>query len=101
MKKSKYKRFFATLANDTRLAIITSLAGGKKNVTELVEVLGCDQSTVSHNLKRLESCHFVYGEKQGSFRYYRLNKDTIAPLLDIIDTHVQDFCPSDCTGTNS
>lgn len=84
--------FFSALANDTRLSIIEELKAGEKSVSDLVDALGCDQSTVSHNLKRLEKCEFVTSEKQGSFRYYRLNQKTIGPLLDIIDEHMKKSC---------
>lgn len=96
MKKLTYKTFFSALANDTRLAIIEELEAGEKSVSELVDALGCDQSTVSHNLKQLAECEFVISEKRGSFRYYRLNQETIELLLDIIDEHMEKFCPNTC-----
>ena len=97
MLKSQYKPFFHTLASKTRLEIIFALRKARMNVSELTKKLPYKQSTISHNLKRLISCHFVEVEQNGQFRYYSLNKKTIEPLLKIIDKHVERFCSkSDC-----
>jgi DNA-binding transcriptional ArsR family regulator len=93
---SGYKRFFDTLANKTRLDIIHSLQEESLNVTKLTEKLPYDQSTISHNLKRLKTCKFVNSHKEGKKRYYKLNKETIDPLLELIDTHVDKFCSKAC-----
>ena len=96
MLKSQYKPFFHTLGNKTRLEIIFALRKGRMNVTELTKALSYKQSTISHNLKRLISCHFVEVEQNGQFRYYSLNRKTIEPLLKIIDKHVEKFCAKKC-----
>ncbi len=96
MIEKQYKLFFYTLANDTRLEIIRVLKSGSKNVGEITEALGCDQSTISHNLKRLETCRFVTVKQKGKFREYSLNKETIGPLLKLIDKHVNKFCKNLC-----
>ena len=44
-----------------------------------------DQTAVSHDLARLKDCGFVLVEAEGKFRYYKLNKKTIQPLMEIID----------------
>lgn len=94
--KSSYKRFFDTLANKTRLDIIHVLKNKSLNVSELTEKLPYEQSTISHNLKRLKTCRFVYCEKKGKQRYYELNHNTIEPLLELIDEHVDKFCSQVC-----
>lgn len=96
MLKLPYKIFFGTLGNKTRLEIINALRKGPLNVTELTEKLPYEQSTISHNLKRLECCEFIHVERKGLYRYYSLNKETIEPLLAIIDTHVNKFCKKLC-----
>lgn len=47
---------------------------------------------VSHNLKLLEYHGMVFIEKKGKYRYYRLNQQTIAPLIELIDTHMKAYC---------
>jgi DNA-binding transcriptional ArsR family regulator len=41
-------RFFATLANPTRLAALENLMDKPMNVTQLAECLGQEQSMISH-----------------------------------------------------
>jgi DNA-binding transcriptional ArsR family regulator len=96
MIKQPYKFFFHTLANKSRLEIVHALLDGEMNVTELTKKLRIKQSTISHNLKRLLLCRFIHIRREGPFRYYSLNKETIEPLLKLIDKHVNKFCKKVC-----
>lgn len=96
MAKLPYKIFFHTLGNKTRLEIINALRDKPMNVTELTAKLPYKQSTISHNLKRLIACRFVRVQRNGLYRYYSLNKETIEPLLKIIDKHVKKYCSRFC-----
>ena len=87
-----YKIFFGTLVSESRLKIINLLRGGIKNVSELMVELKMDQTAVSHDLARLKKCGFVNSEIKGKFRYYKLNKETINPLMEIIDKHMSQYC---------
>ena len=84
------------MGNKTRLEIIHALRDRAMNVTELTEKLPYKQSTISHNLKRLVSCQFVHVQRKGLYRYYSLNKETIEPLLKIMDKHVKKYCSKLC-----
>jgi DNA-binding transcriptional ArsR family regulator len=86
--------FFATLANPTRLAILEVLGDEPHNVAEISEALKQEQSMVSHNLKPLEECAFVFSERRGRERIYRLNKEIIEPLFDLFAFHESKYCPS-------
>ncbi len=92
MIKEEYDYFFETLANKRRLKIIDLLRTGPKSVLEIVEKSGLEQSNVSHNLKRLEYCGFVKAKPNGKQRIYSLNKETIEPLMQLIDKHTNKFC---------
>ncbi len=87
-----YKMFFATLANDSRLVILSIIRNGPKNLTEICKITGFEQSMVSHNMKLLEYHGMIFVEKKGKFKYYSLNKNTIKPLLDLIDQHTSKYC---------
>ncbi len=87
-----YKFFFGALANPNRLQIINVLREGKKNVTEICEATGFEQTMVSHNLKILEHHGMVFKEKEGKYRYYTVNRKTIKPLLEFIDAHMEEYC---------
>ena len=87
-----YKLFFGTLVSEPRLKIINLLRKGKKNVSEIIKELNFDQTSVSHNLARLKMCGFVLDEINGKFRYYKLNEETIKPLMLLIDKHMSKNC---------
>ena len=87
-----YKIFFGTLVSESRLKIINLLRKGRKNVSEIVKELKIEQTIISHDLARLKKCGFVISENNGKFRYYKLNKKTIKPLMEIIDKHMSEFC---------
>ena len=89
---SAYKIFFGTLFSEPRLRIINLLRQGKKNVSEIIDELNMDQSSVSHHLSRLRTCGFVECETKGKFRYYKLNQKTIRPLMSLIDKHMSGHC---------
>jgi DNA-binding transcriptional ArsR family regulator len=91
-KLETYQLFFGSLANPNRLQIINLLRKGKKNVQEICEATGFEQTMVSHNMKRLEKCGMVFASKVGKYRYYGLNKTTIRPLMKIIDEHMSVYC---------
>ena len=84
--------FFSTLANPTRLSIIELLNEGPKNVYQLTEALNQEQSMVSHNLRPLIRCKFVYVQQVGKNRVYRLNKETLIPIVEAVETHAQSYC---------
>jgi len=87
-----YKIFFGTLVSEPRLKIINLLRKDKKNVSEIIKELNLDQTAVSHNLARLKMCGFVSDEISGKFRYYKLNEETIKPLMLLIDKHMSKNC---------
>ena len=84
--------FFGTLISEPRLKIINLLRKDKKNVSQIVKELKMDQTIVSHNLSRLKKCGFVKSEIDNKYRYYSLNKDTIKPLMEIIEKHMSLYC---------
>ena len=85
--------FFSTFSNPARLGIVEQLRKGPKNVTQLSKVLNQEQSMISHNLKPLIRCHFVLIEKKWREHVYSLNEETMRPLFEIIDNHVEKYCP--------
>ncbi|MBI2040059.1 helix-turn-helix transcriptional regulator [Candidatus Microgenomates bacterium] len=94
---SSYDRFFTTLGNKNRLAIIHYLAKyGPKNVSQIVDATKLEQTAVSHNLKMLLSCQFVHLTPNGKRRVYSINEETIKPLLTLMDKHVSEFCKKTC-----
>ncbi len=91
-----YELFFETFSNKTRMKIIEALALGPKSVTEICKLTKEEQSKVSHNLKKLTECNFLDFRRQGKKRIYELNKDTITPILDLVEKHVRKYCKEVC-----
>jgi DNA-binding transcriptional ArsR family regulator len=87
-------RFFVNLANPTRLALLEQLMNQPMSVNELAEALGQEQSMVSHNLKPLLECNFVYTKRDGKKRIYSVNKDTVGSLFKTVENHAEMFCPT-------
>ncbi len=86
--------FFSTLANPTRLAILELLRKGPRNVTSIAEELKLEQSLVSHNLRKLQRCNFVFAERKIKERFYTLNKETMEPVFKTFDFHAKKYCPT-------
>ena len=96
MKCHSYNLFFDTFSNKTRMRIIESLISGSKSVTEICDAIKEEQSKVSHNLRKLMECHFLDVERKGKQRVYSLNKDTIIPILNLVEKHVHKYCGEVC-----
>lgn len=92
-----HKFFFETLGNEARWGIIRLLLNKPYRATDIAKKLGYEQSLISHHLKRLETCGFVKVEVNSTERIYHLNKETIEPLLGLVDKHVNKFCKKACT----
>jgi DNA-binding transcriptional ArsR family regulator len=85
--------FFSTLSNPTRLGILELLKETPMNVTQLSEALNQEQSMMSHNLRPLFRCGFIFAERKGKERIYSLNRETVEPLFKIIENHAEKYCP--------
>jgi DNA-binding transcriptional ArsR family regulator len=92
MQLPEYNRFLNTLSNEKRLKIIDLLRNGPKTVSGIYTVLGFEQSTTSRHLNCLQRCGFVFVKPDGPQRIYSLNKETILPLLKLIDKHTHKYC---------
>jgi DNA-binding transcriptional ArsR family regulator len=54
--------------------------------------IGQEQSMVSHNLKILEQCSFVFSERRGKEKYVSLNGDTVNSIFGIVEEHEDKYC---------
>lgn len=87
-------RFFSTLANPTRLAMLEKLMEGPMNVSEIAGALRQEQSMISHNLRPLIRCNLVHVERRGRERVYHLNGETLGALFGIVENHARKYCPT-------
>jgi len=89
---NKYYIFFGNLANPLKIEIITALKEKEMSVSELIDKLKVEQSKLSHALQSLRNCSIVQVKQDGKKRIYELNKETVLPMLDLIDKHEGKFC---------
>jgi DNA-binding transcriptional ArsR family regulator len=89
---NKYYIFFGNLANPLKVDILTALKKKDMSVLELSKELNSEQSKISHALCTLKHCSIVNSKQQGKKRIYSLNRETILPMLEIIDKHETKFC---------
>jgi DNA-binding transcriptional ArsR family regulator len=96
MKCSSYNLFFETIASKLRMNILELLMQKPMCVTEIAAALNEEQSNISHNLKKLADCHIIEAKQEGKKRVYSLNKETIEPLMKLVEKHVHSFCGQEC-----
>jgi ArsR family transcriptional regulator, arsenate/arsenite/antimonite-responsive transcriptional repressor len=69
------------LADPTRLGIVNRLAAADELcVCDLTECFGLSQPTISHHLRVLRDAGLVEGRRQGTWSYYRLDRDALGDL---------------------
>jgi len=90
--KDKCHLFFETLGTYLKIDIILKLREKSFGVTELSKKLNQERSKVSHALISLLNCGFVNVRKDNKKRIYSLNRDTIPPLLNLVEKHVKKYC---------
>jgi len=71
---------FHTLADPTRRLVIDALRNGEKQVNDIVERVGIDQSGVSRHLRILLAAGFVSKRPEGQRRLYALRPDRFREL---------------------
>ena len=84
--------FFETLGTGLKIDLIFQLKKGPLSVKQLSENLKEERSKVSHALISLLECGLVKVRKEGKSRIYILNKDTILPLLNLVEKHIKRYC---------
>jgi DNA-binding transcriptional ArsR family regulator len=75
---------FRGFADRSRLAILATLVGGSRRVTDVVEATGLSQSNVSGHLACLWDCGLVARERRGREIHYALVPG-VAELLSAAD----------------
>lgn len=62
------------LADETRLAVVEQLLDGPRNVAQINQLLGVEQTLLSHHLKVLRQAGLVTSERDGKYVVYSLAK---------------------------
>ncbi len=69
------------LSAPSRVQILGSLLGGPLAVGDITELLGMEQSAVSHQLRVLRETGLVDAERHGKRRVYAIAGETVRELL--------------------
>lgn len=89
--------FLKAMANEHRLIILCHLAEGEKSVTELEELLGIRQPTLSQQLARLRSEKLVKTRRDAKLVYYSLDSEEARELIELM---YRLFCSDDDASTD-
>jgi len=90
---TSFNDFFAVLSSKQRVKILQLLnREGPHCVNQIKNKLKVEQSAISHDMKRLLGCRFVFVERKGKERVYSINKTIIQPLFNLIREHVEAHC---------
>ena len=76
MVNRRVSQFFACLADETRLKILSSLMDGPKTVGEMHFAVGKGRmslSAVSHQLRQLSDVGVVFSERRGKSKMFQLS----------------------------
>lgn len=73
------------LAHPRRLMILCHLSVGPKTVSELEELSGASQSSVSQFLARMKAEGLVGSERENQFIYYKIKDNRIQKLIQALD----------------
>ena len=77
------------LSAPSRVLILAHLRERPHSVSELVGVIGMEQSAVSHQLRLLKDIGLVVGQRQGRRVVYSLYDVHVAELIDQAVGHVE------------
>ncbi len=73
--------FFSTLADSTRIKIVSALSITPMCVNDISYTLGINQTTVSHQLKNLKTAGIVKCVRQGKIAFYSLKDHNILEVM--------------------
>jgi ArsR family transcriptional regulator len=74
---------FKALSDETRLLIVSKLKDEEELCAcKLLELVNCNQSTLSHHMKILVDCGLVTARKEWKWVHYSLNKEKLNIVLD-------------------
>lgn len=81
--------FLKALANENRLVLLCLLSKGEYSVSQLEDVLGIRQPTLSQQLARLREEELVTTRRDGKTIYYSLSSEVAQDIIEVMYKH---FC---------
>jgi|TARA_R100000306_G_scaffold22852_1_gene26218 DNA-binding transcriptional ArsR family regulator len=93
-------KLFCGFGDQTRLTILTLLAGGEQRVSDLVEATSGTQSNISGHLRCLKDCGLVVDQRTGREVRYRIAHPDVIDVVRSAERllsrtgHQIDLCPN-------
>ena len=81
---------FRVFGDSTRIKILYVLFQGEKNVTEICNELGMNQSAVSHQLKILKTNKLIKSRRDGKSVCYSLADDHVKTIIAMGKEHIEE-----------
>lgn len=81
--------FLKGLANSHRLMILCQLVRGEKNVSELIEITGISQTSMSQHLAKLKREGIVMFRRDHRTLYYSI---AASPVIEIMEILYNTYC---------
>jgi len=79
-----YLNALKALGDETRLLIFKSLLKGELCACKLLELVNCNQSTLSHHMKLLVESGLVTARKDWKWTHYSVNLENLNLLLSYL-----------------
>ena len=81
---------FKLFGDTTRIKILFALFESELCVCAIAELLGMEQSAISHQLKKLKAANLVRGRRAGKTIYYSLADDHVRSLVSVGFEHLME-----------
>lgn len=79
---------FKVFGDSTRIRILNCLNNCERSVNEISELLGMNQSAISHQLKILKSSKLIKNRRNGKTIFYSLDDDHVYNIINQGIEHV-------------
>jgi ArsR family transcriptional regulator len=84
-------QLFKALGDNTRIRILNALYLSELCVCDLTDLLGMNQSAVSHQLRVLRDARIVKSKKQGKNVLYSLDDEHVSGIICLGSEHVKEL----------
>ena len=91
-------RVLRAMAHPIRLGILDVLRHGPKTVSELFEELGCSQSSMSLQLRTLETSGLVSSYREGTRKYSSLRNRDVLRMMECLRMHLHTYLAGNALG---
>ena len=83
-------QLFKALGDENRLVILEDIAKGNKCGCTLIHQVNVTQPTLSYHLNQLTKAKLTHSKKEGVWRKYTINNDTIDQMIAFLQSLKQE-----------